>query len=392
MAEILALEVPGKALAGVGENRRMNADLASGALVEVSVIVPLFNAEPYIGKCLDSILAQEGVSLEVLCVDDCGTDRTADIAAEYAGRDGRVCLIRQPKNSGPGQARNVGVERARGEYFACVDDDDWILPGALAKSYSAATATGADSVCFKHVCYLGNGDAFALEASLKKYNARAAGWLENALGAVPFSSWGKIYRTETVRRNGISWPGAKCGEDGGFHFKFFSLFPATYLLAERFYVYRRREGSLMDGMRLGLGGAHDLKKVAVEAYGFLRARGIYEKRKREWQAFIGSLFEPYLYLKAYKAEAVADLRNLLLETGFPGEYEGCRHFALFQAVRAYRRPWWRFAYWPFSLLLALIPFPERRRKLRCRLRVACLERSGMKHERYARHSLIRGGL
>jgi glycosyltransferase involved in cell wall biosynthesis len=266
------------------------------------------------------------------------------------------------------------VEIARGEYLACVDADDWILPGALAKSRSAAVATGAESVCFKHVCHLENSGVFAVEASQKKYNAMASGGLKNALGVVPFASWGKIYRTETVRRNGIRWPGANCGEDAGFHFKFFSLFPATYLLDERFYVYRQREGSLMDTMRHGRGKAHDLRKVADEAYGFLRDQGIYEKRKREWQAFVGSLFEPYLYLRAYKAEAMADLRGLLRDTGFPNEYERCRHFALFQAVCAYRRPWWRFAYRPLNLLISLIPLTTTRRSLRYRLKVRCLER------------------
>ena len=106
--------------------------------VAVSVIVPVFNTGPYVEKCLDSILSQEGVSFEVICVDGGGGDDAMETVGRYAAGDRRIRIVRQPGNFGLGEDRNLGVESAAGEYLTCVDSDDWILPGMLAKCLGAA--------------------------------------------------------------------------------------------------------------------------------------------------------------------------------------------------------------------------------------------------------------
>lgn len=91
----------------------------------ISVIVPVYKVEPYIRKCIDSILAQTYINLEIILVDDGSPDRCPEICDEYASRDSRIKVIHK-ENGGLSDARNKGLEVASGDYIAFVDSDDWI--------------------------------------------------------------------------------------------------------------------------------------------------------------------------------------------------------------------------------------------------------------------------
>ena len=99
----------------------MNRDMV------LSVIVPVYNVERYLGRCVDSILAQTYKTLEIILVDDGATDRSGVICDEYAAKDSRIRVIHK-KNGGLSSARNAGIDAASGEYLAFVDSDDWIEP------------------------------------------------------------------------------------------------------------------------------------------------------------------------------------------------------------------------------------------------------------------------
>lgn len=92
---------------------------------KISVIIPVYNAEKTIRRCLESIMSSEYEEYEVVVVDDGSTDNSASILFEYANRDRRVKIINQP-NSGPSIARNKGLELAEGEIIAFVDSDDYV--------------------------------------------------------------------------------------------------------------------------------------------------------------------------------------------------------------------------------------------------------------------------
>ena len=97
----------------------------------ISLVVPVHQVEAYLGHCLDSILGQSFGDFEVIIVDDCSTDGSAEIIADYAGRDDRIRPVRLEVNSGLGAARNAGTRHAKGEYVWFVDADDWLAEGAL---------------------------------------------------------------------------------------------------------------------------------------------------------------------------------------------------------------------------------------------------------------------
>lgn len=110
---------------------------------DVSVVVPVYNVEGFLRKCLDSLVAQTLRDIEIVCVDDGSTDASGRILDEYAARDARMRVLHQ-SNSGAGAARNAGVAAATGEYLFFCDPDDWADDVLLERLYGKAHATRAD--------------------------------------------------------------------------------------------------------------------------------------------------------------------------------------------------------------------------------------------------------
>ena len=115
----------------------------------VSVVIPLYNSEKFIGECLDSLRAQTFKDFEVIVIDDCSTDNSVKIVEEYAPKfDGRLILSKTEKNSGGGGyvPRNIGIKLASGEYICFLDADDYLLSTALETLYNAAKRYDAEVV------------------------------------------------------------------------------------------------------------------------------------------------------------------------------------------------------------------------------------------------------
>ncbi len=125
----------------------------SGApsLPSVSVLIACWNAEGSIRRALESVLAERGVALECVVVDDASTDATWRIASEVAARDPRVVLVALPENQGVSSARNRGLELVRGEWLTILDADDRFMSGGLRRLHETATATGALAVVGQQV-------------------------------------------------------------------------------------------------------------------------------------------------------------------------------------------------------------------------------------------------
>ena len=118
---------------------------SGGAAPKVSVIVPVYKAEKYLRKCVDSILAQTFRDFEVILVDDGSPDGSGAICDEYAKKDPRVRVFHK-ENGGVSSARQCGLDHARGEYTIHADPDDWVEPNMLEELYAKAKAENADMV------------------------------------------------------------------------------------------------------------------------------------------------------------------------------------------------------------------------------------------------------
>ena len=122
-------------------------------LAKVSILVAVYNAERWLSACLQSLLSQTMAAIEVICVDDASTDRSPLLLEDFAKRDSRIKVIRLDTNSGQAHARNVALERARGELICFVDSDDWLVPDALEKAVAVFDSNeNIDSVLFD-LCY-----------------------------------------------------------------------------------------------------------------------------------------------------------------------------------------------------------------------------------------------
>lgn len=117
---------------------------------EISVVIPVYNAEPYLRDCLDSVLSQSFTDWEALCVDSYSKDASYDILQEYAAKDARIRVFRNDKD-GVCQARNVGLDNASGAFLMFVDSDDFIHPRYMEIMRGAMIRETADIVQARHV-------------------------------------------------------------------------------------------------------------------------------------------------------------------------------------------------------------------------------------------------
>ncbi len=117
-------------------------------MCKVSVIIPVYNVEKWLGACLDSVLAQTLTELEVICVDDASPDGSGAIMDAYAARDRRIRNIHLAENHMQGYARNRGLKASRGKYVYFLDSDDMIEPDAMETLYAAAEKESLDAVFF----------------------------------------------------------------------------------------------------------------------------------------------------------------------------------------------------------------------------------------------------
>jgi glycosyltransferase involved in cell wall biosynthesis len=125
------------------------------SIPKFSVIVPMYNVEKYLPKCIESIRQQTLRDIEIILVDDGSPDRCGEMAEDYARKDERIRVVHRT-NGGLGPARNSGLDVATGEYVGFVDSDDWVEPDMYERLYETAKANGADIV-FTGLKTVGNG-------------------------------------------------------------------------------------------------------------------------------------------------------------------------------------------------------------------------------------------
>ena len=213
----------------------------------VSIIVPIYNAEQYLRRCVDSILNQEYTDYELLLVNDGSTDASGDICEEYGDRDSRVIVI-QKENTGVSDSRNRALDRARGKYLQFLDSDDWITPDATRLFVRAAEEYGCDMVISDFYRVVGErlspkGDIE--EEGVLTREEFAAHMMENPADFYYGVLWNKLYRRDIVEEHklrmdtDISW----C-EDFMFNLEYIRYAKVFYAMHATIYYYVKRKGSL----------------------------------------------------------------------------------------------------------------------------------------------------
>lgn len=216
---------------------------------KISIIVPVYNVEKYISRCLDSIIEQNMDDMEVICVEDCSTDGSKMILQEYESNS-LINAIYNVKNVGLGEARNIGLSKADGEYVWFVDSDDWIEPNSVRELYEVASRNKLDILCF------GANQVFEDSIAKKKseYSNNSRTDIKKPISgeealchliercSYDGTAWKKIYRRALIVE--MRFPADVYHEDEVFSMQ--SMIRAKRVMAttNRYYNYYRRVNSI----------------------------------------------------------------------------------------------------------------------------------------------------
>lgn len=210
---------------------------------KISVITPAYNVAPYIGECLESVLAQTLSDWEVLIVDDASTDDTVAVVQRYLS-DPRIRLLQNPQNMGPSDTRNRALDTAQGEWVAVVDADDWIAPERFEKLLHFAESYGAEMVADLQVYQTAWGSVYQVSWATyaKPPKAPRSYSIEEMIKAHP--SFKPLLRLAFLNEQQIRYQSAiRISEDYAFFIEVLLKGGRFALLPEPMYYYRVRPGT-----------------------------------------------------------------------------------------------------------------------------------------------------
>ena len=214
----------------------------------ISVIVPVYNMEKYLKRCVDSILAQEYENLEIILVDDGSKDSSPKMCDAYAGQDERIRVIHK-ENGGLSDARNAGLAVAKGSFIGFVDSDDWIEPGMYRNMYEAATKYQAEVVVCRYAEVYADrvvdGSSNDI-VELTREEVLNIFICEHSQYKIYNSVWSKLFKREII--GDTLFPKGRNSEDIVFTTKAFCRLERCVYIDTAYYNYvREREGSIMNG-------------------------------------------------------------------------------------------------------------------------------------------------
>ena len=297
-------------------------------MAAVSIIIPVYNAEAYLERCIDSILSQSCPDIEVLLIDDGSTDSSFEICQRFAERDERVRIHRQ-ENGGEGSARNTGMELARGKYLMFADNDDVLPPDAVSILLDAMERTDADLAVGEYTRVI--GPHRIRKRLLPEYDFLSMQEYMTAHARSPRPTdffflcvWNKMYRAEIIKKYGITMAPRSFLNDYAFVLDYLARTKTVAIAHEPVYDYIFRSSSVLQTALLEMDQKVDWEKyVWILAY-FDRfakknlAPEIYERCKRSLSRELGDGGTPFVsvILPAMDGEAALKerLKDILNQT------------------------------------------------------------------------------
>lgn len=215
--------------------------------MKISVISPVYNSAQFIRPMIDSLLAQTMSDFEVIFVDDHGQDDSIGLAKAYVAEKGvgdRFLFLQTPVNSGPGEARNIGMATASGEYIAFVDSDDMILPDMFAAMTAAADAADAD-FCYCWMAYKGGrNDGRVVTNPSVADGEFSADVKRGFLTRFKTFCWAFIYRRDFLVEHALTFPPERSSEDTNFLIKVLLYGRRVASVQRPLYLYWQHGNSL----------------------------------------------------------------------------------------------------------------------------------------------------
>lgn len=211
----------------------------------VSVIVPVYNVESYVAKCIDSIVNQTFRDLDIILIDDGSTDSSGSICDRFAEKDKRIRVIHK-KNGGVSSARNAGLDVAVGEYIVFIDGDDYVNPKMIETLCSLIIENNADLVMCNYIHVNENGEKVGIsELRITQPQIVSSDWmLERISRGWTFGAiiWNKMYRSKLFRE--LRYPSFNNGEDEYISHRVMAQAEKAVIIPDVLYYYTLRQGSL----------------------------------------------------------------------------------------------------------------------------------------------------
>ena len=221
--------------------------------MKYSVIIPVYNVEKYINRCVKSILSQRYIGMEIILIDNGSTDRSGSICDIYANEYANISVY-HIENHGVGSARNFGLSKAKGEFIYFVDSDDYLV-GNLFAEFEDKLTPDLDLLVFSYYNSFEQEmteknrtkNILPYNGSYDKYDFSKI-FKDLFLSDMLYTVWNKIYRREFLLENNFSFEQYELGEDVRFNLDVYRNVNKIYLSQDSYYVYViGRNGSAMSG-------------------------------------------------------------------------------------------------------------------------------------------------
>ena len=216
---------------------------------KVTVVLPVYNVEPFLRQCLDSVVNQTMREIQIICVNDGSTDGSQAILEEYAARDSRFKIIVKD-NGGSSSARNAAFPHIQGEYLLFVDSDDWIDPTLCEKAYAVAEKENADMTYF--FMFVGNGRTNFKPFHESHLKNRPIADIDFGILICDKSIYTKLWKSGFILKNGITFPDRLIGQDRVFNWDAMTLNPQLAVVREHLYYYRNNPHSVTSKLTINI--------------------------------------------------------------------------------------------------------------------------------------------
>lgn len=287
---------------------------------KVSVIIPVYNVEKYLRKCLDSVINQTYKDLEIICINDGSTDNSLQILEKYSEKDERIKIINR-QNGGLSAARNSGLDIAVGKYVYFVDSDDWIEPNTINELVNIIESYNVDVVIHE-------ANNILNDSSFIGTNLDAQAWFDsytknNGIYDVPKEinrdicpvTWNKLYKVDIINKYYCRFPEGLVNEDELFLWTYMIHCKNFYYLNKKLYNYLRRSDSIM-GTRDNSPKILDILEILSEIYKTVKKyKDINEYQEYLTQNYVNNINLLFQRMpKEYKREALNRIKEYYEKT------------------------------------------------------------------------------
>ena len=250
---------------------------------EISVIVPVYNVEPFLGKCLSTLIQQTFHDYEIIAVNDGSLDGSPGILGEFERKHPGLVKVIDQKNAGVSAARNHGLSQARGKYVCFVDSDDYVAPTYLEELYRAISDNGADIACCYYYYHFVRSDV------LYQYPFRCHGVFNRDVALnkllhdtqIQSMPWNKIYKRSLFTDYGITFP-TMTFEDIAITNRLFTHAKKVVVIDRALYYYNQQSSSTL--ATINADKINDFIRATAMVRATLESVGVYSDYEKAYRA------------------------------------------------------------------------------------------------------------